>query len=80
MMDVIRGVEMADEAEEAYKGPGHITREHTAWCGGCAYWQTFASYLKRDVIDKMKVQGWRKRNGKWHCPDCALREFALSRD
>jgi hypothetical protein len=49
---------------------GIITTEHTVWCFTCAEWVQCCEPTKRMTEKWAKEGGWRKVNGKWHCPKC----------
>jgi len=56
-----------------------ITREYTLWCDKCRCWSegTQDCYVKR-VRQSAKEQGWKHKDKKDYCPDCA-KELKLAR-
>lgn len=50
---------------------GHISREHTIWCGNCSRWERVARRTIPQVKKWAKVNGWKmtKATG-WTCPAC----------
>jgi hypothetical protein len=50
---------------------GHITREHTMWCGVCGNWEQVAEPTKGIAAKWFRRAGWKntKENG-WTCPTC----------
>jgi hypothetical protein len=50
---------------------GYISRQYTAWCGGCGNWEQVDEELKSAALKRLVKRGWRqtKENG-WVCPRC----------
>jgi len=50
-----------------------MIKKETIWviqcdCGRRVY--NSPSWLKRDLIEDVQIQGWKKVNSKWLCPVC----------
>lgn len=53
------------------KPRGSISREYTAWCGVCEYWDQTAARNITDAIKDFKRDGWKNtRKRGWVCPKC----------
>ena len=59
---------------------GGITTEHTMWCAICEFWDQQSYRLKRSFIKHMRAKGWKKKQGRWVCPDCAAMGAVLSKE
>jgi hypothetical protein len=53
---------------------GHITREHTIWCGGCAQWTTEAVDTRAALAKISRKRGWKKtKDHGWVCHACVIK-------
>jgi len=52
---------------------GHISVQHTVWCGVCNRWEQHDG-PKKECVDEWKREGWRRsRKFGWVCPACRRR-------
>lgn len=57
----------------SYKG--HVSREHTAWCGGCVLWERAAVRTATAMSRILRKAGWKKTKAHgWLCPTCAKKD------
>ena len=51
---------------------GHISKEHTAWCGRCSDWHQFATSRISEFKKEIQKLGWvQSSTSGWLCPQCA---------
>ena len=49
---------------------GHITTEHTVWCGNCTEWLQISGSMA-ECVAMFRAYGWiRTRKDGWLCPGC----------
>ncbi len=55
---------------------GHISTEHTVWCGRCPNWELLAEHTVRSMISAVKSIRWKThKTWGWLCPYC-VKELA----
>ncbi len=58
---------------------GRIAVNYVVKCDTCEQWEDGEEWKKSSFTTNIRCKGWRKRAGKWICPDCiAEREDSLT--